>query len=206
MSRAQGLLGQTTVRKYEIETEPHKRRKLAQAVPFNKRTIRRLTMPTRRLRDFLDGHKIRYKVINHSSAYSALEAAQSAHISGREIAKTVILKFENTTVMAVLPASSRINFEFFKALYDTQYVRLATEDEIRIMFPDCEIGAMPPFGNLYSIDVCVAQQLTEDDEIAFNAGNFHQLLQMKYTDFERLVRPIVLDFALEASELEGRSL
>ena len=154
-------------------------------------------MPTRRLRDFLDGHKIRYKVINHSSAYSALEAAQSAHISGREIAKTVILKFENTTVMAVLPASSRINFEFFKALYDTQYVRLATEDEIRIM---------PPFGNLYSIDVCVAQQLTEDDEIAFNAGNFHQLLQMKYTDFERLVRPIVLDFALEASELEGRSL
>ena len=163
-------------------------------------------MPTRRLRDFLDGHKIRYKVINHSSAYSALEAAQSAHISGREIAKTVILKFENTTVMAVLPASSRINFEFFKALYDTQYVRLATEDEIRIMFPDCEIGAMPPFGNLYSIDVCVGQQLTEDGEIAFNAGNFHQLLQMKYTDFERLVRPIVLDFALEASELEGRSL
>ena len=73
-------------------------------------------MPTRRLRDFLDGHKIRYKVINHSSAYLALEAAQSAHISGREIAKTVILKFENTTVMAVLPASSRINFEFFKCL------------------------------------------------------------------------------------------
>ena len=157
-------------------------------------------MPIRRLRAYLDGHNIGYTVINHSSDLSAWEVAQSTHISGREIAKTVILTMDQQTAMVVLPASCRINSEFFKAFNDTQNVRLATEDEMRRFFPDCEIGAMPPFGNLYSIGVYVAEQLTEDDEIIFNAGNHRQLIQMRYSDFDRLVRPVVLNYILTASK------
>jgi Ala-tRNA(Pro) deacylase len=161
-------------------------------------------MPTQRLRKYLDDHMIKYTVINHSLAYSALEVAQSAHISGKIIAKTIILKIDQQTAMVVLPAPFKVNIDFFKDLSETNNVRLATEKEVQEIFPDCEIGAMPPFGNLYSIDVYVATQLTEDEEIAFNAGNHRQLIQMKYVDFERLVHPVVFDLTSEPSEWKLR--
>ncbi len=153
-------------------------------------------MPIRRLRTYLDTHDVRYVVMDHSPAFSALEEAQYKHISGRNIAKTIILIVEDQPVMLVLPGSEKVSLDFFKEFCDTQDVRLANEDEFREIFPDCEVGAMPPFGNLYGINVYVSKSLTEDDEIAFNAGNHHQVIKMKYRDFERLVHPVVLDFTV----------
>ena len=156
-------------------------------------------MPMLRLRKYLDANKVKYVVISHSTAYTAQETAENAHVSGKEMAKTIIVKLDDKTAMVVLPASYRINFDHLKEQTGSDEVRLASEDEFKDMFPDCEIGAMPPFGNLYSIDVYVAKRLTEDEEIAFNAGNHRELIRMKYKDFDRLVRPIVLDVTLATS-------
>lgn len=153
-------------------------------------------MPIRRLKTYLDSHHIRYLVMDHSPAFSALEVAEYTHISGRFIAKTVILIIEDQPAMVVLPGTEKVDLEFFKEFCDTHDVRLATEEEFREIFPDCEVGAMPPFGNLYGINVYVAKSLTEDDEIAFNAGNHHQIIKMKYSDLDRLVHPVVLDFSV----------
>lgn len=153
-------------------------------------------MPIRRLRTYLDTNDVRYVVMDHSPAFSALEVAQYTHISGKYIAKTIILIVEDQPVMLVLPGSEKVSLDFFKDFCDTHDVRLASEDEFREIFPDCEVGAMPPFGNLYGINVYVSKSLTEDDEIAFNAGNHHQVIIMKYRDFDRLVRPVVLDFSV----------
>ena len=153
-------------------------------------------MPIRRLKKYLDSHHIRYLVMDHSPAFSALEVAEYTHISGKFIAKTIILIIEDQPAMLVLPGTEKVNLDFFKEFCETQDVRLATEDEFKEIFPDCEVGAMPPFGNLYGINVYVAKTLTVDDEIAFNAGNHHQIVKMKYRDFDRLARPVVLDFSL----------
>lgn len=157
-------------------------------------------MPIRRLKNYLDSHHIRYVVIDHSPAFSALEVAEYTHISGKNIAKTVIVIVEDQPVMMVLPGSQEIDLEFFKEFCDTSDIRLASEEEFREIFPDCEVGAMPPFGNLYGVNVYVAKSLTEDEEIAFNAGNHRQIIKMKYVDFDRLVRPVILDFSVSPME------
>lgn len=156
-------------------------------------------MPIQKLRKYLDENKVKYVVISHSPVFTAQETAQNAHVSGKEMAKTIIVKIAGQTAMVVLPASCRINFEYLRELTGEEEVRLASEQEFKDMFPDCEVGAMPPFGNLYSLDVYVAQKLTEDDEIAFNAGNHRELIKMKYKDFDRLVHPTVLDLTLASS-------
>jgi Ala-tRNA(Pro) deacylase len=97
--------------------------------------------------------------------------------------------------MAVLPASYQVDFKLLKQLFGTQQVTLATEAEFKYFFPDCEVGAMPPFGNLYDMEVFVAESLAEDYQIAFNNGNHTELLKMSYEDFERLVQPRVLKFS-----------
>jgi len=117
------------------------------------------------------------------------------HISGKEIAKTVIIKIEGRMTMFVLPASYKIDFEHLKEAIGAERAELATEQEFKDMFPDCELGAMPPFGNLYCMDVYVARVLKEDDEIAFNAGNHRELIKMKFSDFEKLVQPKMLDIS-----------
>ena len=154
-------------------------------------------MPVRRLRKYLDENNIKYAVISHSPAYTAQETAQSAHISGREMAKTVIVEMDRKMAMVVLPASYKVNIGRLEDITESEDVRFAKENEFKRKFPSCEIGAMPPFGNLYSMDVYVAQRLTQDKEIAFNAGNHRELIVMKYKDFDRLVHPIVLDLTLE---------
>lgn len=160
-------------------------------------------MPIQKLRKYLEQNKIKYVVISHSTAYTAMEAAQAAHIPGKEIAKTVIVNMDGGAngrmAMVVLPASSKISFELLREISGAEDVDLATEDEFKDMFPDCEIGAMPPFGNLYGLPVYVAKALAADDEIAFNAGNHRELIRMKYRDFERLVRPKVFDLTVSLS-------
>ena len=155
-------------------------------------------MPSKKLREFLDGKSVKYISIIHSKAYTAQEIAASAHIPGKELAKTVMIKIDGRMAMAVLPASYKVDFDLLKHALNAERVRLAYEQEFKDKCPDCEVGAMPPFGNLYELEVYVAQSLTEDDEIAFNAGTHTELMKMKYKDFERLVKPKVLKFSMKA--------
>jgi Ala-tRNA(Pro) deacylase len=152
-------------------------------------------MPAQRVREFLDSHDVKYVSIKHSLAYTAQEIAASAHIPGKEVAKTVIVKLDSDMAMAVLPASRKIHFERLKEAAGADQVELATEDEFKALFPGCEVGAMPPFGNLYDVAVYVDQSLTEDEEIAFNAGSHTELFRLSYRDFERLVDPSVISFS-----------
>lgn len=156
-------------------------------------------MPIRKLRDFLDEHDIKYVVISHSPAYTAQEIAASAHVPGKELAKTVMIEIDGEMAMAVLPASYQIDFDRLKEVTGENEVNLASEEAFESMFPDCEVGAMPPFGNLYDMNVLVAKSLTDDEEIAFNAGSHRELVRMKYSDFEELVKPKVAAFSYKAS-------
>ena len=146
-------------------------------------------MPARKLKSFLDEKKIRYVTIVHSPAYTAQAIAQSAHVSGKELAKTVIFKADGKLVMAVLPATHRVNTDAFREAIGAKNVELAEERDFIDSFPGCELGAMPPFGNLWDIEVYVDERLREDEHIAFNAGSHTELVKMEYADFERLVQP-----------------
>lgn len=152
-------------------------------------------MPLNKVRAFLDAHGTKYVVISHSKAYTAQGIAAIAHISGRELAKTVILKLDGDLAMAVLPASYQVDLEQLRERTGVSTAELATEREFKQHFADCETGAMPPFGNLYGIPVYVDETLTLDREIAFNAGSHFELIKMSYRDFERLVKPEVMDFS-----------
>ncbi len=153
-------------------------------------------MPATKLREFLDLNNIKYMTISHSLAYTAQEIAATSHIPGKELAKTVIVRVDDDFAMAVLPASHQVDLSALKAATEAVEVRLATETEFMDLFPDCELGAMPPFGNLYDMAVYVDESLEKDDVIAFNACSHKQLVQLSYDDFVHLVRPMVLKFAL----------
>jgi Ala-tRNA(Pro) deacylase len=153
-------------------------------------------MPVKKLKDFLDSHKVKYVTVNHSTAFTAQEIAASAHIPGKELAKTVMVKIDGNMAMAVLPASYQVSFDLLKKAAGAKKVQMASEEEFRGLFPECEIGAMPPFGNLYGMDVYVAKSLAEDEEIAFNAGSHTQLIKLAYKDFEALVKPKVVEFSV----------
>jgi Ala-tRNA(Pro) deacylase len=152
-------------------------------------------MPATKLKEFLDSQNIKYVTISHSSAFTAQEVAASAHIPGKELAKTVVIKFGGKLAMAVLPASYRVDLELLKQVTGAPDADVASEQEFKGLFPECETGAMPPFGNLYQMDVFVDQRLREDESIAFNAGSHTELIRMSYRDFERLVNPITLRFS-----------
>ena len=152
-------------------------------------------MPTRKLREFLDQQGVRYATISHPVAYTAQEVATVTHISSQEMAKTVIAKIDGALAMAVLPASYEVDLSLLKAGTGARALSLAKETDFKERFPECEIGAMPPFGNLYGMAVYVDESLTKDKDIAFNAGSHNELLQVSYADFERLVKPTVLKFA-----------
>ncbi|TFH01373.1 MAG: YbaK/EbsC family protein [Calditrichales bacterium] len=154
-------------------------------------------MPLGRLKTFLDEHKIKYMIIQHSTAYTTPEIAALAHIPGKELAKTVIVKIDGKLAMAVLPASYRIDFTELAEALSAKKIDLASEDEFEKKFDDCETGAMPPFGNLYKMEVYVAESLTEDNEITFNACSHRELIKMNYKDFEKLVKPKIIKFSYQ---------
>ena len=151
-------------------------------------------MPVSRLKLYLDQNDVKYVVISHSTAYAAHEVAASAHIPAKELAKTVMLKVDGKMVMAVLPASHQVHLDELKQALGASSLELASEDDFKDLFPGCAVGAMPPFGNLYDVEVVVARRLTEDEEIAFNAGSHTELIRLAYSDFERLVKPKILQF------------
>jgi Ala-tRNA(Pro) deacylase len=151
-------------------------------------------MPVLRLQEFLDSQHIQYVLIRHSPAYTAQEIAASVHIPGKEVAKTVMVKIDGKLAMGVLPASSKLDFERLKEVASAHTVELASEPDFQARFPGCEVGAMPPFGNLYGMAVYVAASLADDEEIAFNAGTHTELIRLAYRDFARLVQPTVGKF------------
>ncbi len=148
-------------------------------------------MPLKKLKEFLDSNGVKYVTIGHSAAYTAQEIAASAHIPGKELAKTVIVELDGRLAMAVLPASLKVDFDRLQRVAGAKKAGLADEMQFADLFAGCEVGAMPPFGNLYGMDVYVSQQLAEDAEIAFNAGSHTELIRLAYADFERLVKPKV---------------
>jgi Ala-tRNA(Pro) deacylase len=151
-------------------------------------------MPTAKLKKFLDQNKVRYVTIDHSPAFTAQEIAASAHIPGKDMAKTVMVNIDGEMAMAILPASYQIDLQRLRDALGARTVELANEIEFKDRFPECEVGAMPPFGALYGMPVYVADVLSEDEKIAFNAGTHSQLIQMAYADFERLAEPQKVDF------------
>jgi len=150
------------------------------------------------LKDYLDRQGVRYAVLSHSLAYTAQETAAAAHVPGQELAKTVIVKLDGRFAMIVLPADHKVDLEQLRQATGAQNVRLATEEEFAPLFPGCDLGAMPPFGNLYGMRTFVDEELACDEKIAFNAGSHTELLRLRYADFDRLAHPQILHTSARA--------
>lgn len=147
-----------------------------------------------RLKVYLEHETVPYEVLTHREASRASELAQVLHVPGKELAKVVILKVGERFVMTVLPANWKVDLRRIGEILHVYPVRLATEEECQRLFPDCELGAIPPFGNLYGLEVHVDRAITADEEIVFPAGTRYQAVKLRYQDFARLVRPSVAEF------------
>lgn len=151
-------------------------------------------MPVKQLKHFLDINGIKYVSIIHSPTYTAQEVAQSVHMPGREMAKVVIIELDGKMAMAVLPATRKVVVQDLRDVTGCDDVKFASESEFKSRFPDCEVGAMPPFGNLYGMEVYASEELARNREIAFNAGSHVEIIRMTFDDFDHLVKPKVLAF------------
>lgn len=149
-------------------------------------------MPVQRIKDYLDEQGVRYSLVEHSPAYTSQEVAAEAHVPGRRFAKTVTVSIDGRLAMAVLPATDQVDLERLARSVGAKQVELAGEAELADRFPGCELGAMPPFGNLFDMEVFVSPHLAEADEIAFNAGTHTEVMRLAYRDFARLVNPAVV--------------
>jgi len=150
-------------------------------------------MPANKLKVFLDELKVKYVNIMHSDAFTAQEIAASAHIPGDDVAKTVIVELDGEMAMAVVPAPYQVDLDKLKKAAGAKEAKLADEGAFKDRFPDCETGAMPPFGNLYDMNVYVAERLAQDHKLAFNAGSHRELFQLDYRTFEELVKPTIAE-------------
>jgi len=148
-------------------------------------------MPLTKLREFLDSHNIKYMVVSHSIAYTAQGIAALVHLSGKKLAKTVIVRVDGALAMAVVPASFHVDLDLLRTVAGARVVEIATEREFKDAFPDCETGAMPPFGNLYGMAVYTDAILGENEDITFNAGTHRELVRMAWADMVQLVNPTV---------------
>lgn len=149
-------------------------------------------MPAKKLKELLDSQKVKYILLTHSPAFTSQEIAAAAHISGKQLAKTVIVKIEGKLAMVVLSANEHVNFAKLRDITGVSKIDLASESEFKDRFPECEVGAMPPFGNLYQMPVFISNQLSQQDNIIFNAGSHSELIQMSFDDFERIVQPKIM--------------
>ena len=154
----------------------------------------------KRLKVILDEAKVPYEIYNHPLAYTAQEIAAKQHVPGNELAKVVMIEADEQLVMGVIRGNDKIDLRLVEDSLNVRHARLATEDEFIARFPECEIGAMPPFGNLYGLKVYVDPALAKDEHIYFNAGNHVQTVRLEYQDFARLVQPQVVRLAGERSK------
>jgi Ala-tRNA(Pro) deacylase len=144
------------------------------------------------IKDFLTSKKVKFESLLHSPTFTAQKAAESVHISGKNVAKTVIIKIDGNLAMVIEPAHLKVDLDALKRQLNAQSVGLAPESQFRNRFPGCELGAMPPFGNLYNMPVYVSDNLSRDEFITFNAGTHSELIKMRYRDFYTLVHPIIV--------------
>ncbi len=149
------------------------------------------------LHSFLDERRIPYEAIHHRRDYTSQHTAADTHTPGKDFAKVIMLSVNNSYGLFVVPATGQVDLEKVKRLLDARTVRLATENEIARICPDCEIGAMPPFGVLSNLQVYVSPHLIDDHLITFNAGTHEDAVRMLYTDFEKVAQPVVMDFTVE---------
>lgn len=157
-------------------------------------------MSSNKIKDYLNSQNVKYLSIAHSPEYTAQKIAAAAHVKGQELAKTVIVKLDGKMVMCVLPASHYVNFPLLKEAFGAREASLTPEEEYKDMFPDCEAGAQPPFGNLYGMDVLVSRALAQNKEIAFNACSYTELIRLSFEDYMRLVNPTIMDFSVQQTE------
>ena len=149
-----------------------------------------------RLRSLLEQKTVEYQAISHSRDYTAQETAADTHTAGREFAKTVVLLVDGHYAMAVLPAHHKVELKKLREELDARSVRLAREDEIRVIFADCETGAEPPFGNLYNMPVYLSTAVKSDGSITFNAGTHDDVIRMRYADYIALAKPQIFEFTI----------
>ena len=147
-----------------------------------------------KLEKYFRENGVHYQTLSHPPAYTAQEIAAAQHVPGKQVAKVVMVTANSRPVMLVLPASHHIDFRKLGEALGMKKVRLAHEREFESLFPDCDLGAMPPFGNLYGVRVCADETLAEDTEIVFQAGAHDTTMKIAYSDFVRLANPIVADF------------
>jgi Ala-tRNA(Pro) deacylase len=149
----------------------------------------------KRLEKLFRDAKVRFSVSKHAEAYSAQRVAGVLHISGEQVAKVVVVRAGEEWVMLVLPAPLRLDFAKVKKVLKTTDLRLAKEEEFAALFPDCELGAMPPLGGIYNLRLYVDRTLTTQPEIAFTAGSHREIMHMAYADFEQVAKPTVADLS-----------
>jgi len=153
-----------------------------------------------RLEAYLRENKVPFQVQHHPKAFTAQEIAASEHIPGKMLAKVVIVFADGKMAMLALPAPFRVDLAKASALLGAKEVRLAREEEFAAAFPDCEVGAMPPFGNLYGLPVYIDACFPPAQDFFFQAGNHHEVVRMRYQEYERLVKPVVGEFCLHERE------
>lgn len=151
-------------------------------------------MPCEKLLDYLDENLVEYDLMPHAQAYAARETAQKAGVPISMFAKTVLVRLDGLMAMAVVPSDHKVNFNLLRQAAGADTISLTPEHEFEKRFPDCDLGAMPPFGNLYDMHVMVDMHLATQDTITFNAGTHTEAITMRYEDFERLVRPQLARF------------
>ena len=151
-------------------------------------------MACEKLLEYLVENGVDFELVEHPQAYAAQDVAYKAGVPGRAFAKTVLVKLDGLMAMAVVPAEHKINFHVLREVADAETISLALEDEFENRFPDCELGAMPPFGNLYGMRVFLDEELGETGHVAFNAGTHTELVTMSYADLVRLVNPQISRF------------
>lgn len=148
-----------------------------------------------RLEAYLREHQVPFQIQHHAQSFSAQRIAESEHIPSKMVAKTVIIVADHHLFALVLPASFRVDLDKIQDILRAKEIRLAHEAEFASTFPDCEVGTMPPFGNLYGIPVYIDIRLAEEEAIVFPAGTSTETMSLKYADFERLVQPRTVTFA-----------
>jgi len=154
-----------------------------------------------RLRQFLEAHQVPFETIDHPLAFTAQEEAAASHVPGHAWAKTVAVMVDGSPALAVVPATRRLDFQKFRSVVGAHDVHLASEAEFEGLYPDCDLGAMPPFGDLYGIPTFVDRELREEDRVAFHAGDHATAVELAYDEFEQLSEAVSGDISgpLQAS-------
>jgi Ala-tRNA(Pro) deacylase len=148
-----------------------------------------------RIRDYLDSQNVSYETLHHSEAFTAQEVAHSLHVSGKKCVKAVVAEGDRKLVIVVMPASHRLNFQELKLTLKVNQLEMLVESELVGLFPDCDLGAVPPFGNLYGIDVWVDRAVASAERVLFCAGTHEDCIRMRYSDFAKLTRPLLGHFS-----------